>query len=310
MKITTLIRNLLLAVLLLLVAALGLHFRADISLDTLKASYANGVSAFVEIEGMPVHYRLEGKGKETLVLLHGTGASLHTWDVWTELLKDKYQILRMDLPAFGLTGPDPQNRYEIKDYVSFLDKLLVKLNVNKFHLGGNSLGGQIAWEYALAYPEKVDKLVLIDAGGIPTDKARPWVFRLAKTPVLNQIVRYVTPRFFFKNNLTQVYADPSKISPELIDRYYELTRREGNRQAFIERAKIESKSDYQALRNLKNPTLIIWGKEDHWIPVKNAQIFSDLLPNDTLIVFDNAGHVPMEEIPETTAQSTFVFLSK
>jgi len=309
MKFIRIIRNLFLGVLLLLLIVLGVYFRFDIAPDTLKAKYANGVSQFIEIDSMPVHYRIEGKG-EMLILIHGTSSSLHTWDVWTEKLKGDFQVMRMDLPAFGLTGPDPQSRYEIKDYVSFLDKLLAKLNIKKCHLAGNSLGGQIAWEFALAHPDKVDKLILIDAGGIPTDKPRPWVFRLAQMPVLNQIVRYVTPRFFFKKNLTQVYADPEKITEDLITRYYELARREGNRQAFIERAKVNSKSNYEQLSKIKNPTLIQWGRQDTWIPLSSGQRFAEDLPNNELIIYENAGHVPMEEIPEKTAEDALTFLKK
>jgi pimeloyl-ACP methyl ester carboxylesterase len=129
-------------------------------------------------------------------------------------------------------------------------------------------------------------------------------------PVLNQIVRYVTPRFFFKKNLTQVYADPEKITEDLITRYYELARREGNRQAFIERAKVNSKSNYEQLSKIKNPTLIQWGRQDTWIPLNSGQRFAKDLPNNELIIYENAGHVPMEEIPEKTAEDALTFLKK
>lgn len=310
MRFLKIVRNLLLLVLVLVVGLLAFYFRFDIPLDTLKAKYANGVSKFIEIDGMPVHYRLEGKGESTLVLIHGTGASLHTWERWTEILKNDFKIVRMDLPAFGLTGPHPQHQYRIEDYVLFIDKLLAQLNIAQCHLAGNSLGGQIAWEYALAHPEKVDKLILLDAGGVPSNRKRPWIFRLAQTPVLNQIVRYVTPRSFFENNLKQVYADHSKITDELITRYYELARREGNREAFIERTKTRSASNFEFISKIKNPTLIQWGEADTWIPLSAGEQLAEKIPNAKLIVYPKVGHVPMEEAPEMTAKDALAFLKK
>ncbi len=310
MKFLKILRNLLLIISVLVVGILAFYFRFDIPVETLKAKYANKDSKFIEIDQMPVHYRLEGEGKETLVLIHGTGASLHTWERWTEILKKDFQILRMDLPAFGLTGPHPQHQYSIQDYVSFIDKLLIQLNISQCHLAGNSLGGQIAWEYTLARPERVNKLILIDAGGVPSDRKRPWIFQLAQTPVLNQIVRYVTPRFFFENNLKQVYADHSKITEELITRYYELARREGNREAFIERTKTSSKSNFGTISKIKNLTLIQWGEADTWIPLSSGKQLEDKLPNAKLIVYPKVGHVPMEEAPEITVKDALRFLKE
>ncbi len=310
MKFLKILRNLFIIILVLLVVVLAFYFRFDIPIDTLKAKYANGASKFIEIDQMPVHYRLEGNGKETLVLIHGTGASLHTWDKWTEIMQKDFQILRMDLPAFGLTGPHPQHQYRIEDYVSFVDKLLSQLNIGQCHLAGNSLGGQIAWEYTLAYPQKVDKLILIDAGGVPSNRKRPWIFQLAQTPILNQIIRYVTPRFFFENNLKQVYADHSKITEELITRYYELARREGNREAFIERTKTNSKSNFEFIPKIKNPTLIQWGEADNWIPLSAGKQLEEKIPNAKLLVYPKVGHVPMEEAPEATAKDALHFLKE
>lgn len=177
-------------------------------------------------------------------------------------------------------------------------------------MGGNSLGGLISWEYALAHPERVDKMILIDAAGYPSERKDPWVFRLARTPILNLLVRYVTPVSFIENNLEQVYADDRKISQDLIDRYYKMTLRAGNRQAFIDRSSTQSEVHHEQIPHIQNPTLIQWGADDTWIPLSRGKRFHEDLPHSELIIYENAGHVPMEEIPEQTVQDALRFLKK
>ena len=282
---------------------------SDISENDLKIAYANDASKFIEIDGMQVHYRDEGKGFP-IVLVHGTASSLHTWDDWSKELLKTNRVIRMDLPAFGLTGPNKTADYSIKAYTSFLNDLLTKLHVEKFYLAGNSLGGNIAWNYAAEHPDKVEKLVLVDASGLPTNKPQPAIFKMAKTPFLNSLFLYVTPKFFIKKNMEEVYADGSKITDELVTRYHKMALRVGNRQAFIDRAKTDfklgSKANYNKLKSINTSTLLIWGAQDNWIPLDNGKRMDSILPNSKLVVLENSGHVPMEENP----QESFAFLNE
>lgn len=274
---------------------------SDISVEVLKEKYANEHSKFVEIDGMQVHYRDEGKGMP-IVLIHGTGASLHTWDYWASKLKEKHRVVRMDLPAFGLTGANSNGDYSIENYTNFLTKFLHKVELDSMYLVGNSLGGNIAWNFTAENPEAVTKLVLIDASGLPTNKPQPWIFKMAKTPIVNSMFLYVTPRAVIKDNIEQVYEDDSKISEDLITRYHEMALREGNRKAFIDRAKTDFKlgdnSNLEKLKSIKNKTLLIWGENDNWIPLDNGKRMDSLMPNSKLIIVKNSGHVPMEESPK------------
>lgn len=273
----------------------------DISVSDLKAMYANEHSQFIEIDGMQVHYRDEGKGFP-IVLIHGTASSLHTWDAWTTELTKTNRVIRMDLPAFGITGPNATADYSIKSYTNFLHRFLKKVKLDKFYLAGNSLGGNIAWNYAAEHPEQVAKLILVDASGLPTNKPQPAIFRMAKTPVLNSLFLSVTPKFFIKKNMKEVYADETKITDELVTRYHKMALRQGNRQAFIDRAKVDfrldSKTNLEKLKSIQTPTLLIWGAQDNWIPLDNGKRMDSLLPNSKLMVLENSGHVPMEENPE------------
>ena len=286
---------------------------ADISVEDLKNDYANEQSQFIEVNEMQVHYRDEGDGFP-IVLVHGTAASLHTWDAWTHELKKTNRVIRMDLPAFGITGPNKNADYSLEAYTTFLHSFLEKLQLKKFHIAGNSLGGNIAWNYTADYPENVEKLILVDASGLPTNKQPPAIFKMAKTPLLKTLFLYVTPKILIKKNIEEVYADDSKITDALVDRYHKMALRIGNRKAFIDRAKtdfgLDSIVNINKLKSIQTPTLLIWGAQDLWIPLGNGIRMDRILVNSKLEVLENSGHVPMEENPNESLEILKNFLFK
>ncbi|MEN8768579.1 MAG: alpha/beta hydrolase [Candidatus Arcticimaribacter sp.] len=278
----------------------------DKTLEELAPKYAAAPSQFMEINGMKVHYRDEGAGTP-IVLIHGTGASLHTWNDWTTDLVKNYRVIRLDLPAYGLTGQDPQKRYSSKDYVDLLHAFLGELKVDKFHLAGNSLGGLVSWLYASYHPEKVEQLVLLDPSGFPF-KNTPMVIKMAKTPILNNFIRYVTPRSFIEKNIKEVYFDETLIKESTIDRYHDLSQYKGNRQAFIDRSFVEREDYTERLGLIQASTLILWGENDAWIPVSDAPKFKAAIKDAQMVIMPNTGHVPMEERPKESLAIVLGFL--
>lgn len=278
----------------------------DKTLEELAPKYAAAPSQFMEINGMKVHYRDEGAGTP-IVLIHGTGASLHTWEDWTTDLVKNYRVIRLDLPAYGLTGQDPQKRYSSKDYVDLLHAFLGELKVDKFHLAGNSLGGLVSWLYASYHPEKVEQLVLLDPSGFPF-KNTPMVIKMAKTPILNNFIRYITPRSFIEKNIKEVYFDETLIKESTIDRYHDLSQYKGNRQAFIDRSFVEREDYTERLGLIQAPTLILWGENDAWIPVSDAPKFKAAIKDAQMVIMPKTGHVPMEERPKESLAIVLDFL--
>ena len=284
----------------------------DIPLDSLEKKYSNPASSFISADGIDVHFRDEGDPADSIpiILIHGTASSLHTFDAWADSLKKIHRVVRMDLPAFGLTGPFPDRNYSMAHYTAFLKGFLSALKIKQCVLAGNSLGGEIAWNFTLEQPTMVTKLILIDAAGYPLhSKSVPIAFQMARMPIVRNLFTYVTPRFMVKSSVENVYFDRSKVTEALIDRYYELTLRKGNRQAFVDR--LNSSADTSAIKNIRNiqqPTLILWGANDLLIPVDNAYKFDADLPNDTLVILDNSGHVPMEESPLESLKPVLDFL--
>ena len=284
----------------------------DKPVETLAAQYAGPPSAFLPVAGMEVHYRDEGDPQDSLpiVLIHGTGASLHTFEGWAQALQARKRVIRMDLPAFGLTGPFPDRDYAMSHYVAFLDDFLQALGVERCILAGNSLGGAIAWQYTAAKPERVEQLILIDAAGYPSAaKSEPLAFTLARLPVLSKLLTFITPRAAVRASLENVYADKSKVSDELVALYFDLSLRAGNRQAFVDRLNTPyDDSQLPLLKTIQQPTLILWGAEDLLIPVEMAQRFHEDLPNSSLVILEDVGHVPMEESPTESLAPVLAFL--
>ncbi len=302
------ILRILLLLLLLVVIALLVLRTPDKSLDELKPLYTDQESEWLAVDDMQVHHKREGTG-DAIVLLHGTGASLHTWDGGAERLDDNFEVYRMDLPAFGLTGPDPDADYTIESYVSFVDNYVKQLGVDSFSIAGNSLGGSIAWAYTVSHPNKVQKLILLDAGGYPSEgDSDALAFKIATNPILRPLMKMITPKSFIAKNLEQVYADQSKITDELIDRYYDMALRAGNRQAFIDRVHTVHTDMSSRISEISCPTLIMWGAEDTWINPEDTHRFDAYILDSELIMYEGMGHVPMEESPVRTAEDALSFL--
>ena len=284
-------------------------YEPDIPVEQLKKKYTTAASKLIEIDGMQVHYRIEGEG-EPLVLIHGTGAMLQTWDEWTNLLSPHYKIIRMDIPAFGLTGPRADGIYSDSMYVNFIEQFVKKIGVDSFYLGGNSLGGLIAWKYAAAYPQKVKKLVLVDPAGFHefNDKGGSFIFKLARNfPRLTSLVSKIGTHYFVEKTLHEVYFDDSKITVQDKRMYAELNQREGNRHAFVERAKYAHNCSEEELKPITAPTLIMWGKEDVLIDVREVEHFKKIA-HTAEVIYDSVGHCPQQEIPERSAADVMRFL--
>jgi pimeloyl-ACP methyl ester carboxylesterase len=308
MKMKKLIKFSLLAISAFLIIVISIYWKNDIDIIELKNKYAYPTSSFIFIDGINVHFRDVGKG-DAILLIHGTGASLHTWEKWINILSTDYRVISFDLPGFGLTGPDPNHNYQISRYTAILDSLMVKLKVDSFHIAGNSLGGLVAWHYTTQFPQKILTLNLIDAAGLPQPgKKPPFIFQLAKLPVLSTLLQKVTPKSIIEKSMLDVYKNDQLVTEKLIDRYFELSLREGNRTAFVKRmSQLNEKLVVGDLENITVPVLIQWGKDDRWIPLANAFEFQKLIPKAELIIYDS-GHVPMEENPMETVKDYMIFL--
>lgn len=295
--------------LLLVIGGLWLY-TPDKSQADLEATYATEPSVFVELPGVRVHVRDTGpRDAPAVILLHGFGASLHTWETWADILGEAYRVIRLDLPGFALTGPDETGDYSDTRTVEVLRGLMDELDVARATFIGNSMGGRMAWKFAAAVPDRVDKLVLISPDGF----ASPG-FEYGKAPEVPaslSVMRYVLPKSLLRMSLEPAYADPSVMSDNQVTRYHDLMIGPGVRGAILARMEQAILVEPEPLlRQIEAPTLIMWGEQDGMIPFTNAADYLSVLPNSELISFPDLGHLPHEEEPEKSIIPVQKFLAK
>jgi pimeloyl-ACP methyl ester carboxylesterase len=264
----------------------------------LSDKYAQAPSAFIKIAGTTVHYRDSGsKTAPALVFLHGFGSSLHTWDEWSKTLEQNYRVIRLDLPGFGLSNENEDNDFSDTHDITVIMGLLEALGIHKASFIGNSLGGKLAWRIASAYPERVEKLVLMSPDGFASEG-----FDYDKQPEPSFMLSAMTvalPKPLLKMSLVPAYADPHSLTSAMIDRYHDLMCAPGVRKSIVARFnQTLLKDPVPLLQKIQADTLLMWGERDAMIPMANATDYTNAIPSSQLIVLPNVGHLPQEEQPQ------------
>ncbi|MBC8057455.1 MAG: alpha/beta fold hydrolase [Rhizobiales bacterium] len=255
----------------------------------------------VEIDGWRLHVRDTGpKSAPAVILLHGFGASLHTWEAWARALAVDRRVIRFDLPGSGLSWPDPAGDYSDPRTLQLLIALMDRLGVPRASLVGNSIGGRIAWRFAAAQPARVEKLVLVSPDGFASpgfayDKPPGVPFAL-------KAMRYALPEPLLRMNLAPAYADKAVLTDALAQRYHDLMLAPGARDAMLARmAQTVLVDPLPLLRTIKAPTLLLWGERDALIPFANSADYLKAIPGSRLVMLPGVGHLPQEEAPGSVA---------
>lgn len=300
---------------LLVVGAFWLLSGPDIPRATLEAKYSKPPSQFIVLpDGARAHVRDRGpRNATTLVLIHGSNASLFTWEQWTKRLQDKFRIVTMDMPGHGLTGAVPNKDYSQEGMVKFTLEVVDKLGLQRFALGGNSMGGAVAARFAEEHPDRVSQLILVDAGGMSSKEGTriPLAFRLARMPLLNRVLLHITPRSLVVEGLNDAIVHKKIITNHMINMYWDFARMAGTREATLIRFRLpidDTVKDH--IGDIKAPTLILWGKEDQLIPVETAAAFHAAIPGSKVVSYPKTGHIPQEEVAQQSAADVRAFLSR
>tara|TARA_R110000868_G_scaffold188932_2_gene431804 strand:+ start:11054 stop:12508 length:1455 start_codon:yes stop_codon:yes gene_type:complete len=308
---------------LVLLALLGLGgvvwwgWAPDIPHDELVARYGQPPSQFVELSsGVTVHMRDEGcQDCPAVFLIHGSNASLHTWEPWVALLADDWRLVSIDMPGHGLTGATSDGDYTIERAAGIVEEVRAHLGIEHFNLAGNSRGGHIALTYAVAHPDRLTSLTLIDAAGAPwpqveDEDGTPFIYMLLANPQIATALKNVLPRPLVEQALRDAFSNQDAVTDAMIDRYYELIRHPGNREATIERSQMPSSLDaFNQAGSLDMPVLIMWGDDDNLVPLALAGEFAEAIPQAQTVIYPDVGHTPMEEVPEQSAADFSVFLT-
>ena len=261
------------------------------------------------IDGVRLRLRDSGpRDGPAVIMLHGFGASLETWEPWAQALSAEYRVIRFDLPGFGLTGPDPSGDYSDARQMKILRELMDQLGVDRASIVGNSLGGRVAWNFAAIHPDRVVSLVLVSPDGF----ASPGFAydRPPDVPFMMQALPYVAPRSLLRTNLAAAYGRPEALTEATLTRYRDMLLAPGVRRAILARTEQTILRDpAPILARIKAPTLILWGEKDGMIPISNADDYLKYLPDATMVRLPGLGHLPFEEDPEGSLPPVERFLS-
>jgi pimeloyl-ACP methyl ester carboxylesterase len=298
---------------LMLALSIGVAFAMwkyqDIPAEQLEAKYAGPASRFINIEGVRIHYRDEGKGP-TVVLIHANFASLLGWDPWVEALQDSYRVVRLDLTSHGLTGPDPTGDYSPERTLEVVEKFIDAMGLDQFSIGGTSMGGTVAIHYTHRHPERIDKLILLSPGSLEGKERKSGP--RGEVPDAAYVLKYIMPRALPKYMLRSGFGDESKLTDELVDRWYDMWRREGNREAQLDRLQQYKPGDIEdIIRELEAPTLLMWGEANTTAKFEQAAHFRELLENVESLQFvsyPGVGHMAVQEAGEETGRDVRAFL--
>jgi pimeloyl-ACP methyl ester carboxylesterase len=293
--------------------------RDDIPYDQLEAVYANTESRYLAFgDGMRVHFRDVGpRDAPTLVLVHGFSASLHTWEPWVSNLERDYRVITLDLPGHGLSRCIDNEAIGTSQFIDTINRVTDSLEVGRFTLAGNSMGGAAAWNYALAHPERLDGLVLVDAAGWPrtpgAEEERPIIFRLLDIDLARRLMKDLDMSSLIRGGLEDSFGDPSFVTEEMVERYASLSRAPCHREALLQLVSGRGErreATPELLASVTPPTLVMHGEVDKIIPAAHGEQFAAAIPGAELLVYPGIGHLPQEEIAERSASDLRSFLAR
>lgn len=272
---------------------------------------------FFEWQGHRLYYLEQGQASApAIVLIHGFGSSVYTWRHLIEPLARTHRVLAIDLLGFGFSDkPDAPQLYSIDAFSQQVFALMDQRQVKRAVFAGNSMGGKISLLAAQRAPERVQKLVLIDAAAYPRSESgdggdRPLILSLAAQPCVGEVLTQFNSRSRVQAMLEDVYHDDSKIVPADVDAYYAPLQMDGGSRAALAllRSQDFGGNIADGIPGIQAPALVLWGATDRWIPLKLGERLAGDLPNAKLTVFPDVGHVPQEEAPELVLQAMRDFL--
>ena len=296
------------ALLLILALAAVWLWTPDRDRAWLEARYLAAPGDLMLVAGVRLHVRDSGpKSAPAVILLHGFGASLQTWDAWVPGLAEDHRVLRFDLPGSGLSAPDPGADYTDARSMAVLLALMDRLGIARASVVGHSIGGRIAWTFAAEHAQRVDKLVLVAPDGFASPGFE--YGKAPEVPATLKLMRHALPRPLLRMSLAPAYADPGVLTDALTTRYHDLLLAPGARTALLERmAQTVLVDPRPILQRIKAPTLLLWGDRDAMIPFANSADYLKAIADVRRVAVPGAGHLPQEEAPALSLAAVRAFL--
>jgi len=285
---------------------------ADVSFEEVRASVPYSESSrFAEIDGVRIHYQEKGVGTP-LVLIHGFTSSTYTWKDVFEPLSRNFRVIAVDLKGFGFSGK-PDGDYTRRAQAQLVIHLLDNLKIDKAWLMGNSMGGEVALNVALADPQRVAGLILIDTSGVAIKGVGSLAPAYVRIPIVGRLLAALalTSDKLVREGLEKSFFDDTKITDDRVAHYYRPLRTRGGQLAALRaRTQWDQFPIEQDLGKITARTLIIWGEEDALIPLAAGRTMNSLIKDSQLVIIEKCGHVPQEEMPARVLEEAMSFIGK
>ena len=267
------------------------------------------------IDGGEIFYAVAGEGAPVL-LLHGFGGEIWMWEKQVEALSKRYRLYIPDLLGYGYSDR-PKIDYTPSLFIDMIRQFMDQLGMRSASLIGNSMGGGVAWAFAIAHPERVDKLVLIDSippQVVPAVRNRllRWFLAIRHVPLLPYLAMALRTRRMVRTVLMEAIHDDRLVTDVVVERQYQIGRIAGTARVMASTVRYadEVARYADALETLRKPTLIVWGEQDELFPVAVGSQLHASIRDSELVVIKGSGHMPMWEKPDETNQAIVEFLSR
>lgn len=269
---------------------------------------------YVRAGSVLTRYWILGSTGSPVILIHGLGASADIWIMNIKVLAERHRVYVPDVVGFGLSEKPEELRSPLH-FTEFINDFMDSLEIERVSLVGHSLGGGIALQYTIQYPDKVEKLVVADGAGLGREVI--YTLKLMSLPLIGELMSYPT-RFGVSMFFKLAVSNPGIITDDIIDTYYELFRLPGARRSLLQviRSMVTLRGGREDLLNpvlenlhtISTPTLIIWGQQDRVLPLKHAYVAKEHIPNARLHIIANCGHITNLECPDEFNNIVMQFL--
>ena len=274
--------------------------------ETLEPETAGAPGSFIDINGRRIHYVQAGHG-EPLVMIHGWNGSTFSMRYTIPELAQRYRVVAIDLLGYGYSAQPADGDYSIAGQGELVRLVMDRLGIERAVVLGHSMGGAIAMWLALHYPQRVERLILVDSATVQElTRGRNW--GVAIRPLLPLLAPFLLRKSAVRRGLRSAVHDGAQVTPEMLEGHLRPFHMKGHLRVSAKQLSDRRRDKAFDARQIRPPTLVLWGEHDRWIRPATGEELARLIPNAQLFTVWGAGHLPLEEQPELCNREILKFL--
>jgi pimeloyl-ACP methyl ester carboxylesterase len=274
--------------------------------EDLDPETAGAPGSFMDVDGRSIHYVQAGQG-DPVVLIHGWNGSTFDLRYIIPELAQRYRVVAIDLLGYGYSARPADGDYSVAGQGELVGRMMDRLGIERAAVLGHSMGGTIAMWLALHYPERVKRLILVDsATANEMFRGRNW--GMALRPLLPLLAPVLLRKRIMRRGLRTGVHDPAHLTPETLEGHLRPLHMKGHLRASAKQLSDRRRDEAFDAGQIRQPTLILWGEHDRWVPLSTGEELARLIPSARLVAIRSAGHLPLEEQPALCNRELLEFL--